>query len=141
MIYRQFYDTNTLLRIYLTCIRPQLEYVCQLWYPNTTKGIQSLESVQHTPINELSIGKALLSAGDHPSRLGKTNFHCHKWGLYELGERTVSQPVCAKEVKNWPPSANQGLSNLSPDPTMMFVPFRCTHLPLSHHFSSHRTYL
>ena len=46
MIYRQFYDTNTLLRIYLTCIRPQLEYVCQLWYPNTTKGIQSLELVQ-----------------------------------------------------------------------------------------------
>jgi len=49
MNYRQFYalaDTNTLLRIYLTCIHPHLEYVCQLWDPNTTKGVQSLESVQ-----------------------------------------------------------------------------------------------
>ena len=36
MLYRQFYtwaDTSTLLRIYLTCIRPHLEYVCQLWDP------------------------------------------------------------------------------------------------------------
>ena len=35
-----------MLRIYVTCIRPHLEYACQLWDPYTTKGIQSLESVQ-----------------------------------------------------------------------------------------------
>ena len=49
MLYRQFYawaDTSTMLRIYVTCIRPHLEYACQLWDPYTTKGIQSLESVQ-----------------------------------------------------------------------------------------------
>ena len=28
-------DTNTLRCLYLTCIRPHLEYVCQLWYPYT----------------------------------------------------------------------------------------------------------
>jgi len=47
-IYRQLYawaDTSTMLHIYVTCIRPHLEYACQL-YPYTTKGIQSLESVQ-----------------------------------------------------------------------------------------------
>ena len=49
MLYRQFYswaDTSTLLLIYLTCIRPHLEYACQLWAPFTCKGIQSLEAVQ-----------------------------------------------------------------------------------------------
>ena len=49
MLYRQFYtwaDTSTLLRIYLTCIRPHLEYACQLWDPYTDKGTQALESVQ-----------------------------------------------------------------------------------------------
>ena len=47
MLYRQFYtwaDTSTLLRIYLTCICPLLEYACQY----TDKGMhtQALESVQ-----------------------------------------------------------------------------------------------
>jgi len=38
---RQFYalaDTNTLLRIYLTCICPHLEYVCQLRDPQHNQG-------------------------------------------------------------------------------------------------------
>lgn len=49
MLYRQFYrwaDTSTLLNIYLTCIRPHLEYACQLWDPFTDKSIQALEAVQ-----------------------------------------------------------------------------------------------
>ena len=49
MLYRQFYtwaDTSTLPCIYLTCIRPHLEYACQLWDPYTDKGTQALESVQ-----------------------------------------------------------------------------------------------
>ena len=47
--YRQFYswaDSNTLLLIYCTCIRPHLEYACQLWDPFSNKGMQSLEAVQ-----------------------------------------------------------------------------------------------
>ena len=49
MLYRQFStwaDTNTLRCLYLTCIRPHLEYACQLWDPYTSQGIQSLESIQ-----------------------------------------------------------------------------------------------
>ena len=46
---KQFYswaDSNTLLLIYHTCIRPHLEYACQLWDPFLNKGMQSLEAVQ-----------------------------------------------------------------------------------------------
>jgi len=42
MLYGQFYawaDTSTMLHIYVTCICPHLEYVCQLWDPYTTKDI------------------------------------------------------------------------------------------------------
>jgi len=42
MLYNQFYswaDTNTLLTIYCTCIRP-------LWDPFTNKVLQSLETIQ-----------------------------------------------------------------------------------------------
>ena len=38
-------NTSTMLRIYVTYIRPHLEYAYQFWDPYTTKGIQSLESV------------------------------------------------------------------------------------------------
>jgi len=40
MLYRRYSkwaDTNTLRCIYLTCIRPHLEYACQLWDPYITK--------------------------------------------------------------------------------------------------------
>ena len=43
MLYRQFYawaDTSTMLRIYVTCIRPHLEYACQLWDPYTLESVQ-----------------------------------------------------------------------------------------------------
>ena len=49
MLYRQLYswaDTNTLLLFYTTCIRPHLEYACQLWDPYTSKSWLSLEAVQ-----------------------------------------------------------------------------------------------
>ena len=45
-LHATFIDTSTLLRIYLTCICPHLEYACQLWDPYTDKGTQALESVQ-----------------------------------------------------------------------------------------------
>jgi len=47
--YRQFYswaDTATLLNLYITCVRPCLEYACTLWDPYTYKTIFMLESVQ-----------------------------------------------------------------------------------------------
>ena len=50
MLYRQsvtvMADSNTLLLIYRTCIRPHLEYACQLWDPFLNKGMQSLKAVQ-----------------------------------------------------------------------------------------------
>ena len=49
MLYRQFYcwaDTTTLLTLYLTCIRPHLEYACTLWDPYTCKETHMIESVQ-----------------------------------------------------------------------------------------------
>jgi len=48
MLYRQFSwaDTKTILHIYITCIRPHLEYACQLWDPYTNKDAQLLEDVQ-----------------------------------------------------------------------------------------------
>ena len=49
MLYRQFYlwaDTTTLRSIYITYIRPHLEYAAQLWDPHIKRDIQLLESVQ-----------------------------------------------------------------------------------------------
>ena len=49
MPYRQFYswaDTLALRTVYLTCIRPHLEYAAQLWDPCNKKDIEALESVQ-----------------------------------------------------------------------------------------------
>ena len=49
MLYRRYSkwaDTDTLRCIYLTCIRPHLEYACQLWGPHINKMSQNLESIQ-----------------------------------------------------------------------------------------------
>ena len=49
MLYTQFYlwaDTTTLRSIYITYIRPHLEYAAQLWDPHIKRDIQLLESVQ-----------------------------------------------------------------------------------------------
>ena len=49
MLYRQFYqdaDTSTLLQLYVSNIRPHLEYMCQAWDPYLKKDIEMLESVQ-----------------------------------------------------------------------------------------------
>ena len=40
------YQPKTILHIYITCIRPHLEYACQLWDPYTNKDAQLLEDVQ-----------------------------------------------------------------------------------------------
>ena len=49
MLYRQFYtwaNTSTLLTVYITCIRPHLDYAAQLWDPHNKRDIEALESVQ-----------------------------------------------------------------------------------------------
>ena len=49
MLYRNFYtwaDTSTLRTVYITCIRPHLEYAAQLWDPYKKKDMDNLESVQ-----------------------------------------------------------------------------------------------
>ena len=51
MLYRQFYqdldaDTSTLKQVYVSNIRPHLEYACQVWDPYWQKDIDMLESVQ-----------------------------------------------------------------------------------------------
>ena len=48
-LYRQFYkysSTNTMLKIYLTCIRPDMEYAVQVWSPYQKGHINTLESIQ-----------------------------------------------------------------------------------------------
>ena len=49
MIYRKFYrhsDPTTLLKLYLTIIRPNLEYASSVWDPSHRLQIDALESVQ-----------------------------------------------------------------------------------------------
>ena len=49
MLYRQFYqdaDTSTLKQLYVSNIRPHLEYACQVWDPYLQKDVDKLELVQ-----------------------------------------------------------------------------------------------
>ena len=49
LIYRRFYhhaDTPTLQRLYVSLVRPHLEYVAPIWSPHLLQDINTLESVQ-----------------------------------------------------------------------------------------------
>ena len=49
MLYRNFYEhssSNTLLKLYLTTIRPHLEYASPVWSPFHKREIEDIESVQ-----------------------------------------------------------------------------------------------
>ena len=49
MIYRKFYqhfDTHTLLKLYLSIIRPHLEYASPVWDPYHKTEIEAIENVQ-----------------------------------------------------------------------------------------------
>lgn len=49
LLFRQFYhcaDTNTLKKLYVSLIRPHLEYACQVWDPSSAKECNLLEKVQ-----------------------------------------------------------------------------------------------
>ena len=57
LIYRQFYNNSscaTLKRLYLSLVRPHLEYACQLWDPYTQNDINKLESVQKFALKLIS---------------------------------------------------------------------------------------
>ena len=48
LLYRRFYNfsnTDTLVQLYTSLVRPHLEYACPVWVPHLTKDIQALESV------------------------------------------------------------------------------------------------
>ena len=49
LLYRSFYpnsSASSLLKLYISLIRPLLEYACQVWNPYLTKNIEKLEKVQ-----------------------------------------------------------------------------------------------
>ena len=49
LLYRRFYglaDRRTIIQLYLSIVRPHLEYASSLWDPHTQKDIAALESVQ-----------------------------------------------------------------------------------------------
>ena len=62
VLYRHFYlnaDTNSLLQLYLSMVRPLLEYACQVWHPHLTKDIKKLESVQKLALRLCSISNGI----------------------------------------------------------------------------------
>ena len=49
MLYRKLYcytDTPALLKLYLTTVRPQLEYASSVWDPYLKEDIETIERVQ-----------------------------------------------------------------------------------------------
>ena len=53
VLFRHFYrdfDTEMLVRLYVTLVRPRLEYASPVWSPHINKDIKQLESVQRVAI-------------------------------------------------------------------------------------------
>ena len=49
LLYRRYYhysNSDTLIKLYLTLVRPHLKYACQVWDPYLAKNRSALESVQ-----------------------------------------------------------------------------------------------
>ena len=49
LLYCRFYNfsnTDTILQLYVSMVRPHLEYACPTWAPHTAKDILELERVQ-----------------------------------------------------------------------------------------------
>ena len=49
LLYQKFYrcsNTNTLIQLYISLVRPHLEYACLVWAPHMAKDIHAIESVQ-----------------------------------------------------------------------------------------------
>ena len=82
LLYRQFYDNvdpATLKQLYLSLVRPHLEYASQVWDPYLQVDINRLEAVQKFALKLISqqwdLGyEELLSVTDVP-KLGERRFH------------------------------------------------------------------
>ena len=49
LIYRRYYqhaDSSTLLQLYISLVRPHVEYAAPVWDPHAVQDIQSIESLQ-----------------------------------------------------------------------------------------------
>ena len=49
LLYRKFYgcsNSDTLIQLYISIVRPHLEYACPVWAPHMAKDIHAVESVQ-----------------------------------------------------------------------------------------------
>ena len=46
LLYRRFYGSTSLKQLYLSLVRPQLEYACQVWDPHLAGDKKATESVQ-----------------------------------------------------------------------------------------------
>ena len=49
LLYRKFYkcsNTETLVQLYVSLVRPHLEYACSVWSPHLVKDINAIENVQ-----------------------------------------------------------------------------------------------
>ena len=57
LIYRHFYvncNSDALLKLYLSLVRPRLEYACQVWSPQAVTQISQIERVQKLAIKIVS---------------------------------------------------------------------------------------
>ena len=46
LLYRKFYgcsNTNTLIQLYISLVRPHLEYDCPVWAPHMAKDVHAIE--------------------------------------------------------------------------------------------------
>ena len=84
MLYRHFYrwsSSDALLKLYLSQIRPHLEYAVQVWNPYLLKDIKKLETVQKFALRMCvkrwsSSYEELLSESDIPRLVDRRRFLC-----------------------------------------------------------------
>ncbi len=54
LLYRQNYghvDSTTIRQLYISLVRPHLEYGCAVWDPHTHKDIEALEKFRSLPVD------------------------------------------------------------------------------------------
>ena len=84
LLYRNFYmnsDTTSLLQLYVSLVRPLLEYACQVWHPHLVRDIAKLERVQKLALRlctkQWTLNySTLLSLCDFPSLETRRKYFC-----------------------------------------------------------------
>ena len=83
LLYRQFYgkcDSGSLLKLYISLVRPHLEYACPVWAPHSHKDIHLIERVQMFGVKIIS---------------GEWNADClDQFGLVTLERRRLDLSLC-----------------------------------------------